>query len=209
MLPLWGVTASRSLGTRAETYNSNGLGRLHDRNLIPNIICNPNFSGIGVRISTHRFTHVLTSTISRRVLITLSVGNGVIGILLGRIRRGPVAGTYLRISFRTIASAAIVRSVIPIVLRNSSTNITLNNILSRAVRRLTVVYRIGSLPRTVGTSISNLGLNRDLHVTSLGLPSNMAARLTNSIVITVIRTPHISNRRTTPTTRRTTTRGWI
>jgi len=159
-------------------------GRLRREGKIPAVIYG-HTSPTPIAIDAHEFRNAF-KRITGNTIVELHMPGGVHEVLVKDYQRDNLSGQILHVDFYEFEKGKALRTRVPIRLTGNPTGVKEGGILESQLRELDLECLPKDLPEEIVLDISELGLDRALHVRDLTLPPGVKVLLASDQVVCLV-----------------------
>jgi large subunit ribosomal protein L25 len=159
-------------------------GRLRREGKIPAVIYG-HTSPTSIAIDAHEFRNAF-KRITGNTIVELHMPGGVHEVLVKDYQRDNLSGQILHVDFYEFEKGKALRTRVPIRLTGNPAGVKEGGILESQLRELDLECLPKDLPEEIVLDISELGLDRALHVRDLTLPPGVKVLLASDQVVCLV-----------------------
>ncbi len=165
---------AKKLNVEARQGGGKGVaGRLRSTGKIPAVIYG-HTSPTSIAVDAHEFRSAF-KRITENTIVELLLGGAVHEVLVKDYQRDNITGQILHVDFYEFEKGKALRTRVPIRLVGNPIGVKEGGILESLLHALDVECLPKDLPEEITLDISELGLDRALHVKDLTLPEGVRA----------------------------------
>jgi large subunit ribosomal protein L25 len=168
---------------------SRPAGRLRRAGKVPGIVYGLEAESLAVSVPSRELSHILAGESGMNTLITLRVDGDDTLTLARQIQRNPVRGDLEHVDFVRVRRDVAVAAEVPVHLVGDAPGVRDGGMLEQQVFTLTVEAKPEDIPTSVELDVSSLGMNEQLRVQDLPLPSGVTTSQDPEETVVVVAVP--------------------